>query len=310
MTEERRERLPVSGLAKAATRGAAAAPASAMTQTVLVALLSAIALVGCATPAFAKPSLVDTINAARADGCGGGRGISVPLRSNRKLDAVAKRVSKGEQLSRALPKVGYRALHSATMFMSNVRDNTDVANFLARRACGELRNKDVTEIGVERRGADVWVVLAQPFGAPELENASAVSQRILKLANEARARSRRCGGTQFSSAPPLKLENRLNDAASVQARDMAKHDMLEHEGTDGSTPATRVTRQGYTWRTVGENIASGPTSADEVMEGWLDSPGHCANLMNPRFTEMGIGFVVDPRSESGVYWSQVFATPK
>jgi len=272
--------------------------------------LLALVFTACAAPAAAKPSLVDTLNDVRSQGCGGGRGISVPLRSSRKLDAVAKRISKGDALSKALPKVGYRALHSATMFMSNARDNTDIANFLARRACGELRNKDVTEIGVEQRGGNVWVVLAQPFGAPELDDVSAVSQRVLKLANEARSRPRRCGGTQFAEAPPLRLENRLNDAAAVQARDMAKHDMLEHEGTDGSTPAVRVSRQGYAWRTVGENIASGPTTAREVMEGWLASPGHCANLMNPRFTEMGIGFVVDARSESGVYWSQVFAAPK
>jgi uncharacterized protein YkwD len=71
-----------------------------------------------------------------------------------------------------------------------------------------------------------------------------------------------------------------------------------------------VSRTGYTWRTVGENIASGPTTAAEVMAGWLASPGHCENIMSPRFTEMGIGWVVDPRSESGVYWAQVFGTRK
>ena len=313
MIEERSNRLrramrPALATAPAVTHSGALPRAAARTR--LIALFLGVALTVCAAPVIAKPDLLEAINDVRAQGCGGGRGVSVPLRSSRKLDAVAKRISRGEQLSKALPKVGYRALHSATMFLSNARENTDIAKFLARRACSELRNADVTEIGVERRGSDVWVVLAQPFGAPALENAADASQRVLKLANEARARPRRCGGTQFQAAPPLKLEQRLNEAASVQARDMARHNMLEHEGTDGSTPAIRITRTGYAWRTVGENVASGPTSADEVMEGWLDSPGHCANLMNPRFTEMGIAYVVDPRSESGVYWSQVFAAPK
>ncbi len=45
------------------------------------------------------------------------------------------------------------------------------------------------------------------------------------------------------------------------------------------------------------------------MQGWIDSPGHCANLMSPTFTEMGIAFVVERKSEPGIYWTQVFATP-
>ena len=59
---------------------------------------------------------------------------------------------------------------------------------------------------------------------------------------------------------------------------------------------------------VGENIAAGATSAEEVMEGWLASPGHCENIMSPRFSEMGIAWVVDPKSASGVYWAQTFGT--
>ena len=69
-------------------------------------------------------------------------------------------------------------------------------------------------------------------------------------------------------------------------------------------------RERYKWRMVGENVASGPTTADEVMEGWLASPHHCENLMDPRYTDMGIAYVVDPKSESGVYWAQVFALPR
>jgi len=269
-----------------------------------------VALAICASPALARPSLIDTINDARARGCEGKRGVSAPLRASRKLDGVAKRISRGEKLSNAMSKAGYRALHSSSLFMSNAEDNAAIARTLAQRACGELTKEAVREIGVETRGENVWIVLAEPFGAPALGNASAVSERVLKLANQARSRSRRCGGKSFSSAPPLTLAKRLGDAARAHARDLAKHNMLAHEGSDGSTPAVRVTREGYSWRTVGENVASGPTTPEEVMQGWLDSPGHCQNLMNARFTEMGVAYVIDPKSQSGVYWAQVFATPK
>jgi uncharacterized protein YkwD len=108
----------------------------------------------------------------------------------------------------------------------------------------------------------------------------------------------------------LKLADKLSAAAREHAQDMAKHNMLSHSGSDGSTAAVRVTHQHYTWRMVGENVASGPTTADEVVAGWLESPHHCEIIMDPRYTEMGIAYTVDPKSESGVYWAQVFALPR
>ena len=262
------------------------------------------------TAALARPSLLDTINEARAAGCSGKRGTAVPLRSSRKLDGVAKRIAKGDELSAALSRSGYRALRSSSLFMSNADDGERVARTLAQRACDELRSESVREIGIEKRGGNVWVVLAEPFAAPELQNPAAVSEQVLALANQARSRPRRCGSKQFEPVPPLILEKRLSEAARAHARDLAKHNMLSHHGSSGSTPSERVTREGYAWRTVGENVASGPTTAKEVMEGWLASPGHCENLMSAKFSQMGLAYVVDPKSASGVYWAQVFATPK
>jgi uncharacterized protein YkwD len=267
-------------------------------------------MLGTPVAAVARPSLIGAINAERAAGCSGRRGLKTPLRSNRKLDAAARGIARGEKLGRALTVAGYRALHSASMEISNPRDNEDIARSLARNSCEELTNAAVVDIGVSRQGAQTWIVLAAPFAAPELKSAREVNERVLTLANQARARARRCGSKSFDAAPPLKLVGALNDAALVQARDMARHSMLSHDGSDGSTPADRVIRQNYKWRVVGENVASGPTTADEVMEGWLASPHHCENLMDPRFTDMGIAFVFDEKSESGVYWSQVFATPR
>ncbi len=271
----------------------------------IVAALACLLIV-LSAPVTARGSLLDNINSVRAGGCGGQRGASTPLRSSRQLDSVAKRVAGGARLRDAMTDGGYRALHSSLMFISGAKDNADIARTLGQRACGELRNEEVREIGVETRGSSVWVVFAAPFQADALKNESRVSARVLELANEARSRPRRCGSRQFPAVPPLTLESHLTSAAREHARDMARHDMLEHTGSDGSQPDQRVTRAGYKWRATGENIASGPTTPEEVMTGWLASPGHCENLMSPRFTEMGIAWVVDPKSQSGVYWAQVF----
>ena len=91
---------------------------------------------------------------------------------------------------------------------------------------------------------------------------------------------------------------------------MASRSTLSHEGRDGSTPADRAGRAGYRWRIVGENLASGPGSADEVVKGWLASPHHCSNIMEPRFTEMGVAYYVDKKSTSVIYWTQMFGSPR
>lgn len=270
-----------------------------------------IALSAATVLFYASPTLADvraSVNAERKAGCGGKVGTATPLRSNRTLDGVAKRIARGQKLADALKASGYRAIHSTSMFMSNAKSDAAIAQTLAQRACDELRSESIREIGVSRRGRDVWVVLAQPFDATALKDADDVAAEVLRLANEARARGRNCGSRAFPAVPPLTLSPELSEAARAHARDLTRNNMLSHSGSDGSSPSERVTRTGYPWRTVGENVAAGPTTAQAVMEGWLASPGHCENLMSPRFAEMGLGYVVDERSASGVYWAQVFGT--
>jgi uncharacterized protein YkwD len=132
---------------------------------------------------------------------------------------------------------------------------------------------------------------------------------VLALVNDARSLARRCGDRQFAPAPPLRWNALLEHAAAAHARDMAGHNVVEHQGSDGSTPAQRIARAGfYPWRSVGENVAGGQSSPDEVVEDWLASPGHCANIMEPGFAEMGAAFTVDPASRGVVYWAQEFGT--
>jgi uncharacterized protein YkwD len=86
--------------------------------------------------------------------------------------------------------------------------------------------------------------------------------------------------------PPLAYNAQLEAAARVQARDMAERDAMSHEGSDGSTPAQRIERQGYRGRRIGENVAEGQESVAEVMKTWMNSPPHRENLLGD-FSEIG-----------------------
>ena len=138
---------------------------------------------------------------------------------------------------------------------------------------------------------------------------AAIRARVLWLVNQARGRSRRCGGERFAPVAPLAPSQLLDGAALEHARDMARNEYFDHAGRDGSQPKQRVARLGYRSRLTGENIAFGPESAEEVVAGWLASPGHCANIMEPRIQEMGIGFAVG-RSRGAIYWVQTLAWPR
>ena len=104
----------------------------------------------------------------------------------------------------------------------------------------------------------------------------------------------------------LKLSPKLCEAARIHAADMAKHEKLDHTGSDGSSVADRVKRVGYLYVRVGENIAMGQKSVDEVMSTWMNSPGHRANIL-ANYTEMGASRVED--SEGTNYWCVDFGIP-
>lgn len=141
------------------------------------------------------------------------------------------------------------------------------------------------------------------------ESSATVRARVVELVNVARSKARRCGSERFPSAPPLIASRELNEAAANHARDMARRNYFEHQGADGSQPKDRVLRAGYQPRLTGENIALGPESAEEVVDGWLSSPGHCANIMDSRFQHIGVGLATG-RGRGRIYWVQTFGAPR
>jgi uncharacterized protein YkwD len=255
----------------------------------------------------AQAALPDAINAIRLHGCGGRAGSNHPLRTARKLDEAARRTAAGAHLHDALLAAGYGAEESAAIHVATPGGDLATARLLEQHFCAQISEPLEREIGIAQRGDETWVVLAAPLAIPQPQDAAVVSRRVLELVNAARGQARLCGRQSFNATTPLRLSAALGNAALAHSLDMATRDYFDHAGRDGSTPASRVTRAGYEWRVVGENLAAGVATPEEAVAGWLQSPPHCQNLMDARFTDMGVGYRVNPQDPSVIFWTQVFA---
>ena len=129
---------------------------------------------------------------------------------------------------------------------------------------------------------------------------------VLELVNEVRAAGTTCGGERFEPTHPLERNNALRCAAREHSVDMVDRSFFDHINPDGESPSDRISKAGYNWSYAGENIAAGYPSPEDVMDGWLDSPGHCQNIMLPNFTEIGVGYFHDPADSFGHMWTQAF----
>jgi uncharacterized protein YkwD len=264
-----------------------------------------------AVPLTAEADVVGAVNEARLRDCHANPGTTPKLRENPRLNEAARRLSRGETLQDASKAAGYRSVTSASLQITNVPDDRDIESIVARQFCSQITGRDLRDIGTYRRGPDVWLLVAAPFVPPTPMDRQAVVRRVLELTNQARAQARHCGAEPFPAAPPLALASpALERAALEHSQDMANHNYLDHTGRDGTTPADRVTRAGYKWKAVGENLASGVMTPDDVVTGWVGSPHHCQNLMSSRFAEMAVAYAVNPSSSGGIYWTQLFGTPR
>jgi len=258
--------------------------------------------------AQSHPPLLQALNTLRQQGCGKGSRPTAPLRENAALSRAAALVAGGQKLESALKAADYRALQTAQITVRGATGPAALARKTLGSSCGVTMHGELKEAGFHQRGTQTWVVLAAPFSPPATEQADEVQARVLALVNEARSRPQRCGDKIFAAAPPLRLNPTLYGIANTHATDMARYSYFSHTGHDGSTVDGRATRAGYPWRAIGENIAAGQPSADEAVRSWIKSPGHCANIMSPAFSEMGAAFVVNKQSSLGIYWAQVFGT--
>jgi uncharacterized protein YkwD len=132
---------------------------------------------------------------------------------------------------------------------------------------------------------------------------------VLVLVNEARAAGATCGGVAYSPAGELTMNGSLRCAARVHSEDMATRGFFDHVNPDGDDPFVRMEAAGFRYSLAGENIAAGQRTPDEVMQGWLASPGHCMNIMEPGFTHFGAGVHFGGDETLGVFWTQTFGSP-
>jgi uncharacterized protein YkwD len=132
-----------------------------------------------------------------------------------------------------------------------------------------------------------------------------IRSAFLAAVNQARSVDRKCGNTRFGPAKPVSWSGNLAMAAYLHSKDMVRKNFLSHTGSDGSSAGQRISRQGYPWRTYGENIAAGDQTVSSVIRGWLESERHCRNLMNPAFTEIGAGYAIGPfgGNPAARYWT-------
>jgi uncharacterized protein YkwD len=134
---------------------------------------------------------------------------------------------------------------------------------------------------------------------------STLEQQILDIVNQRRSEGANCGSEgNFAPAGPLTMSPALRCAARKHSQQMVESGFFDHTTPWGEGPGDRIGGAGYNGFTWGENIAGGNSTAAATMDQWMESDGHCANIMNPDFEDIGVGYF--PGGEWGHYWTQAF----
>jgi uncharacterized protein YkwD len=144
--------------------------------------------------------------------------------------------------------------------------------------------------------------------APKTDGESLECQ-ILAIVNEQRAQGASCGGENMPAVAPVEMHPILRGTARAHAQDMAQNDYFDHDSLDGRSPFDRMQQAGYEFSTAGENIAAGSSTAEATMGQWLDSPGHCKNIMGGQFQHIGVGYAFSESHQFEHVWVQNFASP-
>ncbi|MDX3456483.1 CAP domain-containing protein [Streptomyces sp. ME02-8801-2C] len=206
----------------------------------------------------------------------------------------------GTSVHQRVTATGYTYLTVGEHLVSGPRTPDEFVDYCLRteQARRTLHDPAFTQVGLasvigSRTGDTYWTVLwARPLMPGDLERTAA---EVIELTNRERARA---------GLPPLASDALLARAAQAHSTDMVARAFYSHTGPDGSQPWDRAAAAGSTRRTIGENIACGQRSAAEVVEGWMNSPGHRANILKREFTHIGIGFAGG--GKAGTYWTQLF----
>ncbi|MFJ5843010.1 CAP domain-containing protein [Streptomyces shenzhenensis] len=283
---------PASGLATPPGSGLAAAPASGAAVFPAPDPEGCLALVNPARArAGAPPVVLDArlVAAARAHAA-----------ALAEAGRLATESPDGTSLHQRITAAGFAYATVGEHLVSGPRTPAEFVAYCLRteQARRTLQDPALTHAGIAyavgpRTGDTYWTaVWARPLTPEELARSRA---DVVELTNRERGRAR---------LAPLAVDPLLTAAAQAHSADMVARDFYSHTSPEGSQPWDRAAAAGSRRRTIGENIACGQRSAAEVVEGWMNSPGHRANILKPDFTHIGVGFVGGGRT--GTYWTQLF----
>jgi uncharacterized protein YkwD len=261
-----------------------------------------------ATTALAseESQLIESINLFRGQlqRCAGQVSSELPpLSADPRLVLSAASVG---NLQQAMASAGYPMKNVQAISLNGPRDAPSAMKAIQESFCQIVLDPQFVDVGVSRQDREWRIVLARPLLSARLGDSQAEGQKLLAELNIARSRPRQCGAQSFNAATPLTWDAILASAAETQSRSMANNNYFDHKDRDGRTPGDRAELAGYDFQQIGENIAAGQDSVRKVVDGWLASPGHCANLMNPQFRDLGAAYAVDPKSDAGIYWTVMF----
>lgn len=158
-------------------------------------------------------------------------------------------------------------------------------------------------VGETRRAQANSVLYIPAIFSPSV--LSQFAQQVVDITNEERSKA---------GCPPVGTSPQLTEAAQGHSEDMALNDFVSHTGSNGSQFWERIDATGYQYSSAGENIAAGYHTPEAVMDGWMGSSGHRANILNCNYQEIGVGYYL-LESDTGVvnygyYWAQVLARPQ
>ncbi|MGW0906194.1 CAP domain-containing protein [Streptomyces sp. NPDC002853] len=206
----------------------------------------------------------------------------------------------GTSLYQRVVAGGYAYLAIGEHLVSGPRSAADFVEYCLSGEQSRLtvRSRAYTHVGVghtaDARSGDIyWTALwAAPFSTQGLAEWVAA---VLRLTNAERTAAR---------LRPLAPDPLLTVAAQAHSADMVTRAFYSHTSPDGGEPWHRASAAGSTHRAIGENIACGQRTPAEVVDGWMNSPGHRANILKPSFTHLGVGFAGG--GSAGTYWTQLF----
>ncbi|MCP3027375.1 CAP domain-containing protein [Halobacillus sp. A5] len=141
----------------------------------------------------------------------------------------------------------------------------------------------------------------EPESSLQSEDPSDFEEEVVTLVNEERAKE---------ELEPLEMYDRLSDLARLKSQDMADQDYFDHTSPTYGSPFEMMDQYEFSYWSAGENIAAGQRSPEQVVEGWMNSPGHRENIMKEDFTHIGVGYVEESGDRYGTYWTQMFMTPR